>query len=85
MSVEVVTALFLIAVPIVFNVAFFELGRPFDYPTSSDAAGRDPAPVPCGQDGPAAPLAPADAQRAGDGAAGGPVVRRPGATALASS
>ena len=33
MSVEVVTAIPLIAVPIAFNVAFFELGRAFDYPS----------------------------------------------------
>jgi hypothetical protein len=32
MSLDVVTAVFLIVVPIVFNVAFFELGRAFDYP-----------------------------------------------------
>jgi hypothetical protein len=32
MSVELVTAVLLIAVPIAFNVAFFELGRAFDYP-----------------------------------------------------
>ena len=32
MTVELVTALLLIAVPIAFNVAFFELGRAFDYP-----------------------------------------------------
>ena len=32
MSAETVTALLLIVVPIVFNVAFFELGRAFDYP-----------------------------------------------------
>ena len=32
MSVEVVTAVLLIAVPIAFNLAFFELGRAFDYP-----------------------------------------------------
>jgi Domain of unknown function (DUF4386) len=32
MSVEAATALLLIVVPIVFNVAFFELGRAFDYP-----------------------------------------------------
>jgi Domain of unknown function (DUF4386) len=31
-TVEVVTAALLIAVPIAFNVAFFELGRAFDYP-----------------------------------------------------
>ena len=39
MSLEVVTALLLIAVPIVFNVAFFELGRAFDYP---DILRREP-------------------------------------------
>ena len=39
MSVETVTALLLIAVPIVFNVAFFELGRAFDYP---DILRREP-------------------------------------------
>jgi hypothetical protein len=32
MTVEVATAVLLIAVPIAFNVAFFELGRAFDYP-----------------------------------------------------
>jgi uncharacterized protein DUF4386 len=32
MDVEVVTAVLLIAVPIAFNLAFFELGRAFDYP-----------------------------------------------------
>ena len=31
-SAEVLTALLLIAVPIAFNVAFFALGRAFDYP-----------------------------------------------------
>jgi hypothetical protein len=31
-TVEVVTAALLIAVPVAFNVAFFELGRAFDYP-----------------------------------------------------
>jgi Domain of unknown function (DUF4386) len=32
MTVELVTAVLLIAVPIAFNLAFFELGRAFDYP-----------------------------------------------------
>lgn len=32
MSTEVAAAVFLIAVPIAFNLAFFELGRVFDYP-----------------------------------------------------
>jgi hypothetical protein len=32
MSAEVLTAVLLVAVPIAFNVAFFELGRVFDYP-----------------------------------------------------
>ena len=32
MSAEVATAVLLIAVPIAFNLAFFELGRAFDYP-----------------------------------------------------
>ena len=32
MSTEFVAAVFLIAVPIAFNLAFFELGRAFDYP-----------------------------------------------------
>ncbi|MGZ8771277.1 MAG: DUF4386 domain-containing protein, partial [Aeromicrobium sp.] len=32
MSVEVAAAVLLIGVPIAFNVAFFELGRVFDYP-----------------------------------------------------
>jgi hypothetical protein len=31
-TLEVVTAVLLIAVPIAFNLAFFELGRAFDYP-----------------------------------------------------
>jgi hypothetical protein len=39
MTVELVTAILLIAVPIAFNVAFFELGRAFDYP---DILRRDP-------------------------------------------
>ena len=33
MSVEVAAAVLLIAVPIAFNAAFFELGRAFDYPS----------------------------------------------------
>ena len=32
MTVETATAVLLIAVPIAFNLAFFELGRAFDYP-----------------------------------------------------
>ena len=32
MTIEVLTAVLLIAVPIAFNVAFFELGRAYDYP-----------------------------------------------------
>jgi hypothetical protein len=32
MTIEAVTAVLLIAVPVAFNVAFFELGRAFDYP-----------------------------------------------------
>ena len=32
MTAEVVAAVVLIAVPIAFNLAFFELGRAFDYP-----------------------------------------------------
>src|SRR2546427_12563453 len=32
MTTETITAVLLIAVPIAFNVAFFELGRSFDYP-----------------------------------------------------
>src|SRR5215212_2161533 len=32
MSVELAAGLLLIAVPIAFNLAFFELGRAFDYP-----------------------------------------------------
>ncbi len=32
MSIEVATAILLIAVPLAFNAAFFELGRAFDYP-----------------------------------------------------
>lgn len=41
MSVEIVTALFLIGVPIAFNLAFVELGRTFDYPNIL----REPADV----------------------------------------
>lgn len=32
MTIDVITAILLIAVPIAFNLAFFELGRAFDYP-----------------------------------------------------
>ena len=32
MTVDVITAVLLIVVPIAFNLAFFELGRAFDYP-----------------------------------------------------
>jgi hypothetical protein len=32
MTIEVITAVLLIAVPIAFNLAFFELGRAYDYP-----------------------------------------------------
>lgn len=32
MTIEAITAVLLIAVPIAFNLAFFELGRAFDYP-----------------------------------------------------
>ena len=39
MSIDVVTGLFLIVVPILFNVVFFELGRVFDYP---DILRREP-------------------------------------------
>ncbi len=39
MSLDVVTGLLLIAVPILFNVVFFELGRVFDYP---DILRREP-------------------------------------------
>ena len=39
MSAEVAAAVLLIAVPIAFNVAFFELGRAFDYP---DILRREP-------------------------------------------
>jgi hypothetical protein len=38
-TTEVVTAILLIAVPIAFNLAFFELGRAFDYP---NILGREP-------------------------------------------
>jgi hypothetical protein len=41
LSVEVAAAVFLIAVPIAFNLAFFELGRSFDYPNIL----REPADV----------------------------------------
>lgn len=33
MTIELITAVLLIGVPIAFNVAFFELGRVFDYPS----------------------------------------------------
>ena len=33
MGADLAAALLLIVVPIAFNVAFFELGRAFDYPT----------------------------------------------------
>jgi hypothetical protein len=33
MTTETITGILLIAVPIAFNLAFFELGRVFDYPT----------------------------------------------------
>ena len=39
MTLDVVTGLFLIVVPILFNVAFLELGRAFDYP---DILRREP-------------------------------------------
>ena len=39
MSLDLVTGLFLIVVPILFNVAFLELGRAFDYP---DILRREP-------------------------------------------
>ena len=39
MTTELVTAILLIAVPIAFNLAFFELGRAFDYP---DILRREP-------------------------------------------
>ena len=32
MSLDVLTAMLLIAVPVAFTLAFFELGRAFDYP-----------------------------------------------------
>jgi hypothetical protein len=32
MTTEIVTAVLLIAVPLAFNLAFFELGRAYDYP-----------------------------------------------------
>jgi len=41
MSAEIAAAVFLIAVPIAFNLAFFELGRTFDYPNIL----REPADV----------------------------------------
>ncbi len=41
MSVELVAAILLIAVPVGFNLAFFELGRAFDYPSIL----REPAAV----------------------------------------
>src|SRR4029079_7136321 len=34
MTVETITAALLIAVPIAFNLAFFELGRAFEYPNN---------------------------------------------------
>ncbi len=39
MSLEVITAVLLIGVPVAFNLAFFELGRAFDYP---DILRKDP-------------------------------------------
>ena len=51
MSLDAVTALFLIVVPILFNVAFFESGRAFDYP---DISGASPTRS-CGGSMPAAP------------------------------
>ena len=39
MTVEVLTALLLVVVPIAFNVTFFELSRAFDYP---DILRREP-------------------------------------------
>src|SRR4029077_3330051 len=39
MTVETVTGLLLIVVPVAFNLAFFELGRAFDYP---DILRREP-------------------------------------------
>ena len=39
MSLDLATALLLIAVPVLFNVAFLELGRAFDYP---DILRREP-------------------------------------------
>ena len=39
MTVETLTAVLLIVVPVAFNLAFFELGRAFDYP---DILRRDP-------------------------------------------
>jgi hypothetical protein len=39
MTVELVTGILLLVVPVAFNVAFFELGRSFDYP---DILRRDP-------------------------------------------
>ena len=39
MSLEVITAVLLIGVPVAFNLAFFELGRAFDYP---DILRREP-------------------------------------------
>jgi hypothetical protein len=32
MTIDALSAVLLVAVPIAFNVAFFELGRTFDYP-----------------------------------------------------
>ena len=56
--VETTAAALLIAVPIVFNVAFFELGRAFDYP---DILRREPDEIlrrfDAGGAGPAPPLA----------------------------
>jgi hypothetical protein len=42
MTTEVATAVLLIAVPIAFNLAFFELGRAFDYP---NILRKDPADI----------------------------------------
>ena len=57
MTVETATAILLVAVPIAFNLAFFELGRVFDYP---GILRKDPDEilrrVASGGSGPAAPL-----------------------------
>ena len=73
MTVELITGVLLIAVPIAFNLAFFELGRAFDYP---DILRKEPDEIlrrfAAGGAGPDPALAGAPGERAGDAAAVGP-------------